>query len=509
MAGIMIPITMSQGVQRAREDNQNDDRYAMDLEYNQRRLEGLDLSQRRDRMAMDEMEKGAPLRELQRKAQMTSEMAKQAYTWLANGHPELGQVPDDQIGGYMAKVLSDTPVFGEVKVQPDGSLSDGKRNMKMDRQTALKMLAGLADPEKAMELAQQEQQYINENGKVETMTAGEAQSRGLEMAADKMSGYGLHKAQIEDMDAEENARLGIAAKKAQIAASNRAHREKPDDMQFVSPDGKTVKTMGRSQGLEMGWTPYGDYTATRKLQGLGEDGYDFSPQSPGSVEGDAYDAYLADMGYQFNIVKDEFGTPVKQLTKGGKAAEISPEDHTDAREYARLVNNILASGEAKSIPAARELAARKLAPPVEGAKKAPDGKWYVQTGTKPDGKPIWAPVYSAGDGQRDTAGSESAPQASDPGYGPRNDGTRKGRGYFGEIPTTDGKVMTELGVGVEIDGKEVEIPLLVPTLTREEISLLASGQRPSPSVMKKAIDHAMARMRQGKSPFAQDGEQIK
>lgn len=383
MAGIMIPITMSQGVQRAREDNQNDNRYAMDLEYNQRRLEGLDLSQRRDRMALDEMEKGAPLRELQRKAQMTSEMARQAYTWLANGHPELGEVPDDQIGGYMAKVLSDTPVFGEVKVQPDGSLSDGKRTMKMDRQTALKMLAGLADPERAMQLAQQEQQYINENGKVETMTAAEAQGRGLEMATDKMAGYGLNKARIEDRDAEENARLGLDAKRAQIASSNRANREKPDDMQFVSPDGKTVKTMSKKDGFAAGWTPYGDFTATQKLQGLGEDPYDFSMQSPGSIESDAYDAYLADMGYQFSIVKDEFGTPVKQWTKGGKAAEISPEDHASARDYAKMTNRILATGEAKSVPAARELAARKLAdkqsaPPVEGAQKAPDGNWYVQ-----------------------------------------------------------------------------------------------------------------------------------
>ena len=360
MAGIMIPISMSQGVQRAREDNQADQRFAMDQEYNQRRLEGLDLSQRRDRMALDEMEKGAPLRELQRKAQMTSEMARQAYTWLANGHPELGEVPDDQIGGYMAKVLSDTPVFGEVKVQPDGSLSDGKRTMKMDRQTALKMLAGLADPERAMQLAQQEQQYINEKGKVETMTAGEAKSRGLGLATDQKAGFDLNAARISDKYAEQDARLGLDVKRAQRDAHNRANREKPDEMQFVSPDGKTARTMDRKQGLEMGWTPMADYKATAALQG-GGDPYDFSKQNAGSVEDDAYDAYLADMGYQFSVVKDEFGNPVKQWAKGGKPAEISPDDHASARNYARLTNRILASGEAKSVPAARELAARKLA----------------------------------------------------------------------------------------------------------------------------------------------------
>lgn len=360
MAGIMIPITMSQGIQRAREDNQADQRFAMDQEYNQRRLEGLDLSQRRDRMALDEMEKDAPLKDLERKARTTSEMAKQAYVMLNSGHPEWGQIPDDQVGPFMAKFLTDTPVFGEVKVQPDGSLSDGKRTMKMDRQTALKMLAGLADPAKAMELAQQEQQYINEKGKVETMTAGEAKSRGLGLATDQKAGFDLNAARISDKYAEKDARLGLDVKRAQLDNARREGRSK-DEMQFVSPDGKTVRTMDRKQGLEMGWTPYGDFAATQKLQGLGEDPYDFSKQSPGSIEGDAYDAYLADIGYQFSIVKDEFGNPVKQWTKGGKAAEISPDDHASARNYARLTNRILASGEAKSVPAARELAARKLA----------------------------------------------------------------------------------------------------------------------------------------------------
>ena len=361
MAGIMIPITMSQGVQRAREDNQADQRFAMDQEYNQRRLEGLDLSQRRDRMALDEMEKGAPLRELQRKAQMTSEMARQAFVMLNSGHPDLGEVPDDQVAPFMAKFLTDTPVFGEVKLMPDGTISDGKRTMKMDRQTALKMLAGLADPAKAMLLAQQEQQYINEKGKVETMTAGEAKSRGLGLATDQKAGFDINAARISDKYAEQDARLGLDVKRAQRDAHNRANREKPDEMQFVSPDGKTVRTMDRKQGLEMGWTPYGDFKATQALQDGGLDPYDFSKQSPGSIEGDAYDAYLADIGYQFSIVKDEFGNPVKQWTKGGKAAEISPDDHASARNYARLTNRILASGEAKSVPAARELAARKLA----------------------------------------------------------------------------------------------------------------------------------------------------
>lgn len=360
MAGIMIPISMSQGVQRAREDNQADQRFAMDQEYNQRRLDGLDIGMQRDRLALGEAQKDAPLKDLERKARTTSEMAKQAYVMLNSGHPEWGQIPDDQVGPFMAKFLTDTPVFGEAKLMPDGTISDGKRAIQMDRQTALKMLSGLADPAKAMELAQQEQQYINEKGKVETMTAGEAKSRGLGLATDQKAGFDLNAARISDKYAEQDARLGLDVKRAQLDNARREGRSK-DEMQFVSPDGKTVKTMSKKDGLAAGWTPYGDFTATQKLQGLGEDPYDFSKQSPGSIEGDAYDAYLADMGYQFSIAKDEFDNPVKQWTKGGKAAEISPEDHASARNYARLTNRILASGEAKSVPAARELAARKLA----------------------------------------------------------------------------------------------------------------------------------------------------
>jgi hypothetical protein len=43
-------------------------------------------------------------------------------------------------------------------------------------------------------------------------------------------------------------------------------------------------------------------------------------------------------------------------------------------------------------------------------------------------------------------------------YGLRNDGiTQKGSGFLGKIPTHDGKVMTELSIGVNINGKEIDI----------------------------------------------------
>jgi len=94
-----------------------------------------------------------------------------------------------------------------------------------------------------------------------------------------------------------------------------------------------------------------------------------------------------------------------------------------------------------------------------------------------------------------------------PGYGNRTDGTPKGTGFFGELQRPDGKVSTELAIGVNFDGQEVEIPSLVPTLTQEEIDYLLSGGKPTPEIVQKAVVHAKQRMTQGRSPFAEEGEQ--
>lgn len=91
-------------------------------------------------------------------------------------------------------------------------------------------------------------------------------------------------------------------------------------------------------------------------------------------------------------------------------------------------------------------------------------------------------------------------------YGQRNDGTAKGKGFLGELQRPDGGVSTEISVGVNIGGKEMEVPLLVPTLTQQEIRFLlendpASGDIPE-SIMRKAYDHAVGRVGNGLSPFA-------
>jgi hypothetical protein len=104
--------------------------------------------------------------------------------------------------------------------------------------------------------------------------------------------------------------------------------------------------------------------------------------------------------------------------------------------------------------------------------------------------------------------AQSATQSPAP-YGLREDGTPKGLGYFGLLPSKDGKheVSTELSADVDIGGKKMFFPLLVPTLTRDEIDLLLSGAKPTDSIYEKAIRFAQERIKAGKSPFAGPGEQ--
>jgi hypothetical protein len=81
---------------------------------------------------------------------------------------------------------------------------------------------------------------------------------------------------------------------------------------------------------------------------------------------------------------------------------------------------------------------------------------------------------------------------------------KKGIGYFGELKRPDGKISTELSIGVNLDGKEMEIPTLVPTLSQDEVQSLLSGKFPNEKIIQKAVEHARQRMSSGKSPYADE-----
>ena len=91
-------------------------------------------------------------------------------------------------------------------------------------------------------------------------------------------------------------------------------------------------------------------------------------------------------------------------------------------------------------------------------------------------------------------------------FGLRRDGTKKGTGFLGILERPDGRVSTELSIGVQMDGKEIEIPSLVPTLSQEEVDSLLAGGEITEDIARKAIDFARKRMRAGKSPFLEPGE---
>lgn len=99
----------------------------------------------------------------------------------------------------------------------------------------------------------------------------------------------------------------------------------------------------------------------------------------------------------------------------------------------------------------------------------------------------------------------SADQAT---WGKRTDGSAKGLGFFGALKRPDGQVSSELAIGVNLGGKELEVPLIVPTLSRGELDHLLNGGKPTEVMVQKAVDHAKQRIQAGASPFAGAGEQL-
>jgi len=80
-------------------------------------------------------------------------------------------------------------------------------------------------------------------------------------------------------------------------------------------------------------------------------------------------------------------------------------------------------------------------------------------------------------------------------------GTVKRKGYFGEIPTNDDSMMTEFSSAFEVGGKTVQYPLIVPTLTVDELRSVRD-QNITPEINQKAQQFALDRLSRGLDPFA-------
>lgn len=96
-------------------------------------------------------------------------------------------------------------------------------------------------------------------------------------------------------------------------------------------------------------------------------------------------------------------------------------------------------------------------------------------------------------------------------FGNRSDGTPKGNGFLGVFQRPDGRVSSEISVGVDLNGKETEIPTLVPTLSNTERNWLINNDVSDPAripraILDKAVTFARQRIASGQSLFAQPSE---
>jgi hypothetical protein len=81
----------------------------------------------------------------------------------------------------------------------------------------------------------------------------------------------------------------------------------------------------------------------------------------------------------------------------------------------------------------------------------------------------------------------------------------KSEGFLGPIPVKGG-MASEYSISVPINGKEMEIPSIVPTLSEEQLGRLTKsineGKYPDPDIEEAAIAHAKMRLQQGLSVFS-------
>ncbi|KKK81821.1 hypothetical protein LCGC14_2809600, partial [marine sediment metagenome] len=90
----------------------------------------------------------------------------------------------------------------------------------------------------------------------------------------------------------------------------------------------------------------------------------------------------------------------------------------------------------------------------------------------------------------------------------RPDGTKKDVGFLGVLKEAGGKDVTEFSISTDLkqNGKIIDFPTMVPTLTEAEIDIMLNDIIPNnkeipDSIVRKAEDHARKRIAEGKSVF--------
>ena len=108
-------------------------------------------------------------------------------------------------------------------------------------------------------------------------------------------------------------------------------------------------------------------------------------------------------------------------------------------------------------------------------------------------------------------------QGVNPGmFGARPDGSEKGPGYLGVLQRPDGDVSTEISASFGDVAGGQDIPLMVPTLNRDEVNALLSTPSDDPdfynkiphTIIQKAIAFARMREAAGLPYFARPTEYV-
>lgn len=349
MGGIMVPITMSHGFREARQDNRRDEMLEMEKQNSELRRKGLDLQLQEGQMRMDDAKANQPLVKMQRDAAMVSHIA-------TFGLSNLGDVDDADLPDFAAKLFTDMPMGGQVRVENGQIVGNGKP-VPVSRAWLEDRLTKLAVPEMALKMKMEEYtptKFTDAQGNVSTMTPAEAKSKGgFTQVEDMKAGLDIKKGLVEDKYAERKEQGALNLQTAQINSANRANQREPKEpkmAQFVDPATKQVVTMPVEEGQKRGLILHGDYAATQKLQGGGETESPFSETTPQSAWDAGYKQTMTSLGYVVSK-SNAYGEPTAWGTIDEKGAiKDGPVDNRDAIRITNQAFDLVANQRPVRLP---------------------------------------------------------------------------------------------------------------------------------------------------------------
>lgn len=197
--------------------------------------------------------------------------------------------------------------------------------------------------------------------------------------------------------------------------------------------------------------------------------------------------------------------PQSSVAPDGTVAMTNPRNGRPLRVPRAEVSAALAGGAVFApVAGGQSPVVRPAAPPVQPPAARPPATAVTAV---PPAAPTARPPVAAAPVRPQVAGPSVQPRADER----RVDGTPKGNGWFGSMQRPDGRASSEITIGVNIDGREVQIPTMVPTLNAQELNWLMTNDISDPSripepIVRKAVDFAVRRIGEGKSPFPGPGE---